>query len=255
MKPFVKAELLSQGPLIQNSKDTRPGQPSEDASSSPRSDCNTTDKCKVFSAGHKCSYSPTHSMDLTSHNVSSINEGSFLPFLAKDRSTLTKHTGQHFLFDKRWRNGIYTTNAIADDVVIKQNFTKPLPYPEFHVYRSHNLNRFAHRKEFSMGNPKPLIYGADYLTSFPSVLLPAITPSASERIYLSQNYKNRSRMKNRARNLFTTGAKKKTQSYPDPLLGATASFVQRLSDISSLEAETVRQEKMRRLKKINRQDS
>nr|XP_055039086.1 uncharacterized protein si:ch211-171b20.3 isoform X4 [Misgurnus anguillicaudatus]XP_055039087.1 uncharacterized protein si:ch211-171b20.3 isoform X4 [Misgurnus anguillicaudatus] len=174
---------------------------------------------------------------------------------AKDRSTLTKHTGQHFLFDKRWRNGIYTTNAIADDVVIKQNFTKPLPYPEFHVYRSHNLNRFAHRKEFSMGNPKPLIYGADYLTSFPSVLLPAITPSASERIYLSQNYKNRSRMKNRARNLFTTGAKKKTQSYPDPLLGATASFVQRLSDISSLEAETVRQEKMRRLKKINRQDS
>ncbi|XP_055039084.2 uncharacterized protein [Misgurnus anguillicaudatus] len=233
MKPFVKAELLSQAPLIPNSKDTRPSQPSEDASSSPRSDCNTTDKCKVFSAGHKCSYSPT----------------------PKDCSALTKHTGQHFLFDKRWRNGIYTTNAIADDVVIKQNFTKPLPYPEFHVYRSHNLNRFAHCKEFSMGNPKPLIYGADYLTSFPSVLLPAITPSVSERIYLSQNYKNRSRMKNRARNLFTTGAKKKTQSYPDPLLGATASFVQRLSDISSLEAETVRQEKMRRLKKINRQDS
>ncbi|XP_073796799.1 putative uncharacterized protein C8orf89 homolog isoform X3 [Danio rerio] len=92
---------------------------------------------------------------------------------------------------------------------------------------------------------------SDYLESFPSILLPVTTPSISGRVCLSQNFKNRTRMKN---SLFPIDANK-TQSYLDPHLGATASFVQRLSEISSLEVETVRQEKMKRLRKINRQDS
>ncbi|KAA0704830.1 hypothetical protein E1301_Tti000855 [Triplophysa tibetana] len=146
---------------------------------------------------------------------------------------------------KLWR--IISTSQ-QDDVLIKHNSSVPLTYPEFHVYRSHNLTRFAHRKEFSLGNPKPLVFGADYLTSFPSVLLPATTPYVSERLGLSQNYKN-SLTSLRAHNFFSV------QSYPDPLLGATSSFFQRLTEISSLEAETVRQEKIRKLKKINRQDS
>ncbi|XP_056594864.1 uncharacterized protein si:ch211-171b20.3 isoform X2 [Triplophysa dalaica] len=202
--------------------------------------------------------------------------GHFLPSLAKDSSAMTNFTsdknvfdndtsGRHF--DKRWRKGVYITSAFGassnriistsqqDDILIKQNSSMPLPYPEFHVYRSHNLTRFAHRKEFSLGSPKPLVFGADYLTSFPSVLLPAITPYVSERLRLSQNYKNRSMVKDKARNLFNIEAKNKLQSYPDPLLGATSSFVQRLTEISSLEAETIRQEKIRKLKKISRQDS
>ncbi|XP_057179363.1 uncharacterized protein si:ch211-171b20.3 [Triplophysa rosa] len=202
--------------------------------------------------------------------------GPFLPLLAKDSSAMTNCTldnnvfdndtsGRHFLFDERWRNGVYIPSAFGassnriistsqqDDVLIKQNSSMLLPYPEFHVYRSHNFTRFAHRKEFSLGNPKPLVFGADYLTSFPSVLLPATTPSVGEGLCLSQNYKNRSRVKNKARN--RVDAKNKFHSYPDPLLGATSNFVQRMTEISSLEAETVRQEKIRKLKKINRQDS
>ncbi|XP_051970415.1 uncharacterized protein si:ch211-171b20.3 [Xyrauchen texanus] len=143
---------------------------------------------------------------------------------------------------------MYITNDIEDNALIKQNSTIPLPSQEFHVYRSHNFTRFAYRNEFSQSNPKPLIFGSDYLTSFPSVLLPSTTPSANESHFLSLNYKNRAR-------LFTVGAIKKPQSYPDPLLSASASFIQRLTEISSLEADTVRQEKIKRLKKINRLDS
>ena len=44
------------------------------------------------------------------------------------------------------------------------------------------------------------------------------------------------------------------QSYPDPAAGAASSFIHRLSEISSLEGETVRQEKIRKLRKSRKQD-
>ncbi|XP_016134069.1 uncharacterized protein [Sinocyclocheilus grahami] len=271
MEPYtgvVRPKLISlrtEAPQkIQSITDARPCYPSNYISSPPVSGCSTAaqSRLNVFSARQKYS---CNSRDLTPHSVSSITEGPLLPLLAKNRSAVTNRTSQnhvsdsdisdrHFLFDKRWRNGTYITNGIEDDVLRNHNPTNPL-FQEFHVYRSHNLTRFAHRKELCPHDPRPLICGSDYLTSFPSVLLPAITPSISGRLCLSQNYKNRLRMKNRVHNLFSYGANNKTQSYPDPHLGASASFVQRLTEISSLEAETVRQERMKRLKKINRQDS
>ncbi|XP_051542941.1 uncharacterized protein si:ch211-171b20.3 [Myxocyprinus asiaticus] len=271
MKPFasvVKAKLMSQpaaeAPLIiQDFKDGLSSYPSNNISGFPVFGSNTAgdSRLRVFSSRQKYPCSLSYSKDLKPHI-----EGTLLPLLAKDQSAMTKCTsvnnvsdsdisGRHFLFDRRWRNGMYITNDIEDNALIKQNSTIRLPSQEFHVYQSHNFTRFAHRKEFSQSNPKPLIFGSDYLTSFPSVLLPATTPSVSEKHCLSLNYKNRSRMKSRARNLFTVGANKKPQSYPDPLLSASASFVQRLMEISSLEADTVRQEKIKRLKKINRQDT
>ncbi|XP_058621729.1 uncharacterized protein si:ch211-171b20.3 isoform X2 [Onychostoma macrolepis] len=275
MKPYtgvVRPKLMplpTEAPLIiQDITDARPSYPSNYISSPPPvSGCSTAAQSRpnVFSARQKYPCSPSDSRDLKPHSVSSITEGPLLPLLAKNRSAVTKRTSQnhvsdsdisdrHFLFDKRWRNGTYITNGIEDDVLMNHNPTNPVSQ-EFHVYRSHNLTRFAHRKELCPRDPRPLICGSDYLTSFPSVLLPATTPSISGQLCLSQNYRNRLRMKNRAHNLFSDGANNKTQSYPDPHLGATASFVQRLTEISSLEAETVRQERMKRLKKINRQDS
>ncbi|KAI2649084.1 hypothetical protein H4Q32_020289 [Labeo rohita] len=242
MKPYtgvVRPKVMSlptEAPLIiQDITDGRPGYPSNYMSSPPMSGCSTAaeSRLNVFSGRQKYPCSPS----------------------VQNRSAVTKHTlqnnvpdsdisGRHFLFDKRWRNGTYITNGVEDDVLMNQNPTNPLSQ-EFHVYRSHNLTRFAHRKELCPRNPRPLICGSDYLTSFPSVLLPATTPSVSGRLCLLQNYKNSLW----AGNCFSA------PSYPDPHLGASASFVQRLTEISSLEAETVRQERMKRLKKINRQDS
>ncbi|XP_050954682.1 uncharacterized protein si:ch211-171b20.3 [Labeo rohita] len=227
MKPYtgvVRPKVMSlptEAPLIiQDITDGRPGYPSNYMSSPPMSGCSTAaeSRLNVFSGRQKYPCSPSDSRNLKPHGVISITEGPLLPFLVQNRSAVTKHTlqnnvpdsdisGRHFLFDKRWRNGTYITNGVEDDVLMNQNPTNPLSQ-EFHVYRSHNLTRFAHRKELCPRNPRPLICGSDYLTSFPSVLLPATTPSVSGRLCLLQNYKNR--MKNRARNLFSDGANNKT---------------------------------------------
>ncbi|KAG1953901.1 uncharacterized protein si:ch211-171b20.3 isoform X2 [Pimephales promelas] len=219
-------------------------------SSPPVSGCykSAESRMNVFSAMEKCPCCPSYSRDREAHI--SITDGSRLPLLAKDRES--NISGRHLLFDKRWRKGTYAANDMRDRVLINHNPTSPLSQ-EFHVYHSHNLNKFAHRKELSPRDPRPHVYGSDYLTSFPSVLLPATTPST--RLCLSQNYKNRPRVTNRVPNLFPVGANNKSQSYPDPHLGASASFVQRLTEISCLEAETVRHEKMKRLRKVTRQDS
>ncbi|KAG8009430.1 hypothetical protein GBF38_017713 [Nibea albiflora] len=42
---------------------------------------------------------------------------------------------------------------------------------------------------------------------------------------------------------------KKYQSYPDPMVGAPRSFSHRISELSSLEGETVRQEKLKKMRK------
>ncbi len=39
------------------------------------------------------------------------------------------------------------------------------------------------------------------------------------------------------------------QSYPDPMVGASRSFIHRISELSSLEAETVRKEKLKKMRK------
>ncbi|XP_018922277.2 uncharacterized protein si:ch211-171b20.3 isoform X2 [Cyprinus carpio] len=218
---FVRPKLMSlptEAPLIiQNIT----SYPSNYTSSPPVSGCSTAaqSRLNVFSARQKypCSPSVVDSRDLNPHSVNSITEGPLVPLLAKNRSVVTNRTSQshvsdsgisdrHFLFDKRWRNGTYITN---DDVLVNHNSTNPLSQ-EFHVSRSHNLTRFAHRKELCPRDPRPLICGSDYLTSFPSVLLPASTLSISGRLCISQNYKNGLRIKNRAHNLFSDGANNRT---------------------------------------------
>lgn len=45
------------------------------------------------------------------------------------------------------------------------------------------------------------------------------------------------------------------QSYPDPMVGASRSFIHRISELSSLEGETVRQEKLKKLRKSKKPPS
>ncbi|KAG9347934.1 hypothetical protein JZ751_003951 [Albula glossodonta] len=46
-----------------------------------------------------------------------------------------------------------------------------------------------------------------------------------------------------------------TSTYIDPVCGASASFVQRLSEMASLEGETMRHENLKKLKKTKRLES
>ncbi|XP_077364521.1 putative uncharacterized protein C8orf89 homolog isoform X3 [Festucalex cinctus] len=47
-------------------------------------------------------------------------------------------------------------------------------------------------------------------------------------------------------NLLTLKGDLKSQSYPDPVMGASRSFLHRISELSCLEGETVRQEKLKK---------
>ncbi|AWP20716.1 Ribosomal protein L7 [Scophthalmus maximus] len=49
--------------------------------------------------------------------------------------------------------------------------------------------------------------------------------------------------------LSTVKDSQKSQSYPDPVVGASRSFIHKVSKLSSLEAETVRQEKLKKTRK------
>ncbi|XP_036413817.1 uncharacterized protein si:ch211-171b20.3 [Colossoma macropomum] len=168
--------------------------------------------------------------------------------------------GRHFLFDPRWRNGVYCRNNLTDDALMKPIL--PLVFRDYGVHRSHNLNRFSHRKQLSYRMTKPCTFGSfeEYdLPTAPSVLLTVTTPPIRGRrsITFTESSKNRSRIRvtNRVHNLLTVRFNNTTQSYPDPVLGAPPSFVQRISEISSLQEETVRQEKLKNLKKYKRQET
>ncbi|KAL2085156.1 hypothetical protein ACEWY4_018476 [Coilia grayii] len=160
--------------------------------------------------------------------------------------------GRHFLFDTRWKNG--RMEELKDDVYLKTtSIITPLPR-SYHVQRSNNLYRFSLCRQPSNKPANSFCPFEGYnLTSVPSRLLPA-TSIVAEKSLSMEPLKHRPRMSNRACSLFTIGANQKSQSYPDPVAGAASSFIQRLTEISSLEGETIRQEKVKRIKKSRKQD-
>ncbi|XP_007260164.3 uncharacterized protein si:ch211-171b20.3 [Astyanax mexicanus] len=174
--------------------------------------------------------------------------------ILRSENTTVDLCGRHFLFDTRWTNGIFNRNNFRDETV----FLPPVSR-NYHIHQSHNLHRFSDRKQLSYGITKPCTFGLfeEYeLTSVPSVLVTLTTPPISERNRFSECFNNnRSKKIKKVRNLFSVEFNNKSQSFPDPVLGAPASFVQRLSEISALQAETVCQEKIKNLKKNKRQEA
>ncbi|KAI4888133.1 hypothetical protein NFI96_019572 [Prochilodus magdalenae] len=177
----------------------------------------------------------------------------------------TDKCGRHFLFDQRWKNGIYYENNWTDGALMKPIL--PPVSRDYGVHQSHNLHRFTHRKQqinritnLKSPNLQICTFGScdEYdLPAVSSVLLTVTTPPISGRksITSTESVKNRSRNYKKGRHLLAVGFNKTSQTYPDPVFGAPASFVQRIFEISSLQDETVRQEKMRNLKKNNRQET
>ncbi|XP_053344273.1 uncharacterized protein si:ch211-171b20.3 [Clarias gariepinus] len=68
------------------------------------------------------------------------------------------------------------------------------------------------------------------------------------------NSKNRT-LKNRMSNPSPVKLSITDQSFADPLLGASASFIQRLLEMSTLQEKTVQQEKLKEFKKNRRQEA
>lgn len=190
----------------------------------------------------KCPGIPNSSRNGRALESSCVVEGS--SFLGRDDKSLARLgsdnsekavCGRQFLFDEKWKNDrMCPKYDFREEGFLRTSGYVPPVQRNYHVHRSYE--------------------GYD-LTSGPTVLLPSAISLNGRQPLSLDGYRHRPRMGNRTCSLFTIGACQKTQTYPDPVSGASASFVHRLSEISSLEGETVRQEKIRKLKKSKKQES
>ncbi|XP_058481483.1 uncharacterized protein si:ch211-171b20.3 [Solea solea] len=148
--------------------------------------------------------------------------------------------GRHFLFDKK----------CAPLKGTRATVIPPLPR-DYRVHRPGNHYPFSLSKELSHRHaeqPFTLGYPERYeLNPDPAVLVPS-TFFLNGRCNLSvEKYKlSRPKVNYPTCNLLTVQDNQKSQSYPDPVVGASRSFIHRISELSSLEADTVRQEKLRK---------
>ncbi|XP_022600083.1 putative uncharacterized protein C8orf89 homolog [Seriola dumerili] len=151
-------------------------------------------------------------------------------------------SGRHFLFDKKTARLERTRTVIP-----------PLPR-DYHVHRPGNLHPFSLSKELShshAGRPFTLGYPERYeLNTNPAIFFPSTLVLNGRNTFSVENCKlSRPKVNYPTYNLLTVKDNQKGQSYPDPVVGASRSFIHRISELSSLEAETVRQEKLKKMRK------
>eukprot|EP00064_Thunnus_orientalis_P002148 superscaffoldBa00000149_g2155 len=177
------------------------------------------------------------------------------PNLAKDDRLEAENNGsekdicgRHFLFDEKCGRLESTRTVIP-----------PLPR-DFHVHRPGNLHHFSLSKEFShshAGRPFTLGYPERYkLNTSPAILFPSTLVLNGRNTFSVESCKlSRPKVNYPTYNLLTAKDNQKSQSYPDPMVGASRSFIHRISELSSLEGETVRQEKLKKLRKSRKPPS
>lgn len=151
-------------------------------------------------------------------------------------------SGRHFLFDEQCVKLERTRTVIP-----------PLPR-DYHVHRSGNLHPFSLSKELShshAGRPFTLGYPERYeLNTSPAILFPSTLVLNGRNTFSVKNCNlSRPKVNYPTFNLLTVKDNQKSQSYPDPLVGASRSFIHRISELSSLEGDTVRQEKLKKMQK------
>ncbi|XP_053468043.1 uncharacterized protein si:ch211-171b20.3 [Ictalurus furcatus] len=147
--------------------------------------------------------------------------------------------GRHFRFDPRWENGIYSNthqHSKDEDLFFKRTtLLPPVPNPACSINTKES--HFTASKSCTLVSEDRC-----RLNAVSSVPAPARSIS-----------KNR-RMKSRMCHLSTLKLTTRGQSYADPVLGASASFIRRLLEMSTLQEKTVRQEKIIQLKKNGRHE-
>ncbi|XP_042365960.1 uncharacterized protein si:ch211-171b20.3 [Plectropomus leopardus] len=171
------------------------------------------------------------------------------PNLAKDDGLGTENNdperdicGRHFLFDKKCARLERTRTVIP-----------PLTR-DYNIHRTGNLHPFSLSKELShshAGRPLNLSYPERYeVNTTPAILFPSTLVLNGRNTFSVESCKlSRPKVNYPTYNLLTVKDNQKSQSYPDPVVGASRSFIHRISELSSLEGDTVRQEKLKKMKK------
>ncbi|KAK5621247.1 hypothetical protein CRENBAI_011108 [Crenichthys baileyi] len=156
--------------------------------------------------------------------------------------------GRHFLFEKTCAKLERTRTVIP-----------PLPRDN-NEHRPANLHPFSLSSELpSIHSGRPFILGSPRsyeVNPYPTVLFPSTFVLNGRNTFSVEGRKlSRPKVHYPTHNPVTVKDNQKSQSYPDPIVGAPRSFVHRISELSSLEGETVRQEKLKKIRKSRKSPS
>ncbi|XP_072234554.1 uncharacterized protein [Leuresthes tenuis] len=156
--------------------------------------------------------------------------------------------GRHFLFDKTCV-GLERTRTVIP----------PLPR-DYRVHRSANLHPFSLSKELSRspaGQSFTLGYPGRYeVSTSPAGPIPSPLVLNGKNTFSVESCKlSRPKVNYPSYQAMTVKDNQKSQSFPDPVVGASRAFIHRISELSSLEGETVRQERLKNLRKSRKPPS
>ncbi|XP_061093584.1 uncharacterized protein si:ch211-171b20.3 isoform X2 [Conger conger] len=166
-------------------------------------------------------------------------------------------SGRNFQLEAKWMG--HKTDSKYD--FRERRLSKPcsfIPPLLREDHRSNHIHRFMLHKELSRSPPKSFAissYDGYDLTSDPAIVFPVTALSCGKSTASTDTHINRPRGNNQTSGLFRIGANKKSYTYIDPAYGGSASFMARLSEMASLEADTIRQENLKKLKKTKRLES
>ncbi|KAJ4918895.1 hypothetical protein JOQ06_027897 [Pogonophryne albipinna] len=162
-------------------------------------------------------------------------------------------TGRHFLFEKQCVQP-ERTRTVVPPLQRTRTVVPPLQRGSLHPFSlSKGLSHSRGGRPFTLG------YAPRYdLTSSPALVLPSspalVLPSSlilsGRNSFSVESCKlSRPKVNYPTYSLLHSKDNQKSPSYPDPVLGASRSFFHRISELSSLEGETVRQEKLKKMRK------
>ncbi|XP_020500863.2 uncharacterized protein si:ch211-171b20.3 [Labrus bergylta] len=125
---------------------------------------------------------------------------------------------------------------------------------DYPVNRPGNLHPVKLFKEFPhMHGGRPLTLGCHgryELNRTPEMVFPSALVLNGRNTFSVGNCKlSRPKVNYPTYTLQAVKDNQKSQSFPDPMVGAPRSFIHRVTELSSLEGETVRQEKLKKMKK------
>ncbi|XP_034026012.1 uncharacterized protein si:ch211-171b20.3 isoform X2 [Thalassophryne amazonica] len=125
-----------------------------------------------------------------------------------------------------------------------------------HLHRPGNLRPYNLSKELFHSHAARLCTLRCELKQNPAILFPSTLVLKGRSPFSMQSCKfSRPKVDYPVFNLLPFGDKMKDQSYPDPIIGASRSFIHRISELLSLEGDTVRQEKLKKTRKHKKHPS
>ncbi|KAM3593309.1 uncharacterized protein V6R79_010111 [Siganus canaliculatus] len=150
-------------------------------------------------------------------------------------------SGRHFLFDEKCVR------------LEKARTVIPPLVRDYRVARPGNLRPFSLSTQLSHGHagrPFTLSYPERYeLNTSSPILFPSALVLNGRHTFSLKNCKlSRPKVNYPTCNLPAVIASQKSQTYPDPMVGASRSFLHRISELSSQQGETVRQEKLKKMR-------